>query len=256
MRLERGLRVPPALLLPPPTLDKGGHSGLERRGIAVCRRAVLVTSERERPHRWRTYGRCVNLHNVPDRGGRRFVLRTLIDPALLNSTRRNRRRCKSNRNFEKLNNQFCSGHFRHLVLVMAPQRGPARAPPGGNLSISSGHKNVRQGLMYGERIKDFCRYRSLTLFEPPRLPIAECIQSPTDLSHLLGVLIARSPVQCSQPSQRGPAAKLCVTYHDTTHATCTQVIRFAPNELPVKCCGASKDFLILGRTKGAPGGVP
>src|SRR5438552_4203460 len=23
--------------------------------------------------------------------------------------------------------------------------------------------------MYGERIKDFCRYRSLTLFEPPRL---------------------------------------------------------------------------------------
>src|SRR5262249_5990876 len=37
-------------LLPPPTLGERRHGSLARRGVAVRRCAVLVVSERERPH--------------------------------------------------------------------------------------------------------------------------------------------------------------------------------------------------------------
>jgi hypothetical protein len=41
----------------------------------------------------------------------------LIDLVLANSTRRSNTECKPDRHFEKLNDEFCSGHFASIVVV-------------------------------------------------------------------------------------------------------------------------------------------
>src|SRR5262245_25827101 len=53
-------------LLPPPTLSERHHCGIARRLIAVCRRAVLVMAEGERPHPRRPDRRGLCFHDAAD----------------------------------------------------------------------------------------------------------------------------------------------------------------------------------------------
>src|SRR5262249_35309308 len=70
-----GCRIRPSVrkandlkLLPRPACCERRHRGLARRLVAVRRRAVLVTSESERPHPRRCYGRGVRLEDATDNG--------------------------------------------------------------------------------------------------------------------------------------------------------------------------------------------
>src|SRR5256886_9532448 len=54
-------------LFPPPTLGECRLCGLARRLIVVSRRPVLMMSEGERPHPWRSHRRRVHLQNAADR---------------------------------------------------------------------------------------------------------------------------------------------------------------------------------------------
>src|SRR6516164_4080594 len=53
-------------LLPPPALGERRHRGLARLGVAVCRPAVAVIAEGERPEPRRSYRRSDGFHDAAD----------------------------------------------------------------------------------------------------------------------------------------------------------------------------------------------
>jgi hypothetical protein len=55
-------------LFPPPSLGEGGHSALACLGIAVCRGAVLMVAERQRPQLRHSDRRCIGLEDAADHG--------------------------------------------------------------------------------------------------------------------------------------------------------------------------------------------